>query len=258
MNSRITGVAAVLLFLGLVSGQAQSVSPNADGALIQRFPLPTITPPLNSGMPYDVMIGYIMGDSLARGMSRAKQDSMLRDLTYSDTLKYALKYLYEMADHDPIRFYQWGLFRPVPDLYPSSPAVLRNRIVEAAVKLMPDSSRTAVLCSADIIAQVKVSATQGKIDTMASFAKHAVLVTSSVVEPIKGGRIPNCQVNVKAKKGDDRSMASALAFSDGDQPATPGACLQFEYRLEWPRLNHSGDLSSLDETLVAPDGTSFC
>jgi hypothetical protein len=257
MKKRTFGGIMLLLLLGITTLTAQPTTLRSDGALLQRFAFPTFTPPLTSDMPYDVMIGYIIGDSVARGLYLAKQDSIFRSLTPADTLNYGLKYLYEMIDFDPIRFFLWGSYRPMSTTYLSPPSVLRTRLIERAKKALPDSMRTAVLCTSDIIAHIKVNETQGKIDTMAAYAKHAVLVTSTIVDPIKGQRIPNCWIDSRTKGDKGRSVASAIANAEGSRPAAPGACLQFEYRLEWTRLNHSMARTSLDSTLVDRDGKQW-
>jgi hypothetical protein len=256
-KKRTFGSIVLLLLFGITALKAQPASPRSDGALLQRFAFPAFTPPLTSDMPYDVMIGYIVGDSVARGLYLAKQESVFRNLTPADTLKYALKYMYEMVDFDPIRFFLWGSYRPVSITYLSPPSILRTRLVERAKKTLTDSMRTAVLCGSDIIAHIKVNATQGKIDTLAAHAKHAVLVTSTIVDPIKGQRIPNCWIDSRTKGDKGRSIASTIVNAEGAQPAVPGACLQFEYRLEWSRLNHSMARTSLDSTLVDRDGKQW-
>jgi hypothetical protein len=257
MKTRTLGAIVLFLLFGLTTVNAQPVPSNVDGALLQRFPLPTVTPPLNSGMPVNVMIGYIVGDSTARGLYLYQQDQLFSNLTYSDTLKYALKYMYEMVDYDPIRFFLWGSYLPVPTMYPASPAVLHNRLIESARKVYPDKQRTAMLSAADVIAHIKINSIASKIDTTAVHARSAVAVTATVIEPIKGRRIPRCSIDSQTKGEESRSLTSALISAEGDEPATTGACLQFEYRLEWPRLNHTMVQTNLDSTLVDSDGKQW-
>jgi hypothetical protein len=257
MNRHVLAVPFLLFLLCYGTGSSQSPSPYVDGALIQSFPLPTVTPPLTSDMPFDVMIGYIIGDSAARSLSIEQRGRLLFTMTYSDTLRYVLKYLWKMVDYDPVRFYQWGSYRPTSNYYPSPPAVLHSMLLERAEKVYPDAKRTVMLSTASVIVHVRVNSTQDKIDTKAVHAKHAVLVTTTVVEPIKGQRIPKCWIDSRTKGESNRSIATALATSVGDQPATPGACLQFEYRLEWTRLNHSMATTNLDSTLVDSDGKQW-
>lgn len=257
IRTRTLGAMLSFLLFGLTAVSAQPVPSDINGALAQRFSVPTITPPLNSSMPFDVLIGYIIGDSIARNLNIAQRDSLFRNLTYSDTLKYALKYLYKMVDYDPISFFQWGSYRPIPTMYPSAPGVLHHALLERTRKIYPDKQRTAMLSTADVIAHIKVNSTQHKIDTTAVHAKNAVAVTATVIEPIKGQRIPNCWVDSRAKGEKERSLASVLISTEGDKPAVPGACLQFEYRLEWPRLNKSMLRTNLDSTLVDANGKQW-
>ncbi len=228
---------------------AQHSNPNApykrppwDGALEIRFPRPAICPPLSLGMPLDVMLGYIAGDSLARTMSLATTDTLARSMHYSDTLRQAMKYMYLMDDYDPVRFFQWSGWATTQILhYRSSPDCLCDALVYRARVDCPDTQRTAVLGAADIIAYVHVNATQTKIDTNAAHAIHATLVSCTILDTIKGRRIPNCWSNDARSKlrSPGTTGAVPVARVEGSQPSLPGACLQFEISPEWSRVGSS-------------------
>ncbi|HVZ41818.1 MAG TPA: hypothetical protein VHI13_21230, partial [Candidatus Kapabacteria bacterium] len=243
-------LAAALALLATPPATAQlHTNPNApykrapwDGALEIRFPKPDHCPPLSLDMPLDVMLGYIGGDSLARSYDLAlRLDTLARTMPYSDTLRQAMKYLYLMDDYDPIRYFQWnGAAKPTPVRYMTTTEELRQALTYRAQVACPDTQRTAVLGAADIIAYVHVNATQTKIDTNAVFAHHATLVSCTVLDTIKGRRIPNCWVNDAGSKLKDAGTASVpVARAEGSQPSVPGACLQFEVRPEWSRVGSS-------------------
>jgi hypothetical protein len=73
-----------------------------------QFPIIRSIPPLNTGMPVDIIIGYIALDSLLRFTSERSVDSLLNQwTTLNDTLKWAVKYLYKLNDYNPIIFNQY-------------------------------------------------------------------------------------------------------------------------------------------------------
>jgi hypothetical protein len=73
-----------------------------------QFPIIRTIPPLNTGMPTDVIIGYIALDSLLRFASETSVDSLLNEwTTLNDTLKWSVKYLYKLNDYNPIIFNQY-------------------------------------------------------------------------------------------------------------------------------------------------------
>jgi len=70
------------------------------GSLEYQIQLPSNYPPLQTGMPYDIMLGYVYFDSLTRAFTYDSLMSIIPLLNYSDTLKYAMKYLYKLDDYD--------------------------------------------------------------------------------------------------------------------------------------------------------------
>lgn len=73
-------------------------------------------PPLSLSMPYDVLLGYIAMDSIARfyndsAYRAVRGQSLERDLDNlqpsNDTLHTIWRLWYQMQDYDPIRFYQY-------------------------------------------------------------------------------------------------------------------------------------------------------
>ena len=74
----------------------------------ERYPIIRSIPPISVNMPYDVLIGYIGADSLMRFTTSTQTDSLIDSwTTLNDTLKYAMKYLYEMEDYNPVIFRQY-------------------------------------------------------------------------------------------------------------------------------------------------------
>ena len=83
-----------------------------------KYPIIRSIPPLSTGMPFDVLIGYVYLDSLMRFSRPRQTDSLIKSWnSLNDTLKNAIKYLYKLEDYNPIIFRQyWDEVRnfPVP------------------------------------------------------------------------------------------------------------------------------------------------
>lgn len=62
---------------------------------------------LSTDMPLNVMIGYLVLDSVSKNAKLNQVSEFLNRQTYNDTLKYLAKYLYSMLDYDPIRFFHY-------------------------------------------------------------------------------------------------------------------------------------------------------
>ena len=64
---------------------------------------------LQSNMPYEVMVGYIVADSAIRAMpSITRFYNPIEELNlFSDTAEYIYKYWYLMNEYDPVRFYSF-------------------------------------------------------------------------------------------------------------------------------------------------------
>ncbi len=73
------------------------------------FPIIKDIPPLSTGMPYEVMLGYIYLDSLLTYAPQKSVDSLLNTWdNLNDTLTGALKYHYILNDYNPIIFQQYA------------------------------------------------------------------------------------------------------------------------------------------------------
>jgi hypothetical protein len=198
-------------------------------------------------MPFDVLIGYIAGDSLVRNAPESLVRSVTSNLTYADTARYAAKYIYEMDDYDPVTFFQWCYTQPTAGMYPSGgPGFVKGRAIARILKVFPPGMNIYPLLYSDYIAHIKVTQTTTTTDSTASFAKTVVLVTSYIIDTIKGKQVPFC-LNEQFKTSEkDRRVQSAL-----------GACLNWDYALEWKRLNHSSVKYYDDSSFVDAQGKQW-
>lgn len=205
-----------VLTLFSVSPAPANAQPSYGGLLVYRFPLLTTFPPVTPDMPEDVRRTYLFGDSIARTIGIMEEEHEKRQLTYSDSLKQAVRYLFEANDYDPVTFFQWKTTR-APNRYKQlTPGAFVQDMQNASMYVFPDSGRTGVMVSADYIAVVHVDSTREGIDSTAAFARHSIKVSTTVLDKIKGQRLPNCNPAEGAGAGS-------------------GNCLHFEYALEWYR-----------------------
>ncbi|HET6402190.1 MAG TPA: hypothetical protein VFH95_12445 [Candidatus Kapabacteria bacterium] len=191
--------------------------------VIQSFP------PLNSGMPLNVMEGYIYYDSICRNASWQSVDSFANQLTYSDTLANALKYLYVMDDYDPVTFSQWLRVTPSITHYKTAPGFLYTQLLGKAASTVPDTLRTAMLSGADYIAHVKITSLQNFADTALPAFQDEVIVSCQVLDTLKGKIYPPCPEMITSRE-------------KGMHAASLPDCLQFYYSPSAPRKALTGDV----------------
>jgi hypothetical protein len=200
-------------------------------------------------MPLDVLLGYIYADSLSRTAQMGTVATMGRTLTDNDTLRYGMRYLYQMQDYDPVLFTQWtGV---VDSTYSTDPGWAENKLVKAAIRNMAtpnDAMMKMALLYTSYILHIRATNESLYLDTNATRVKNHVLVTAELIDPIKGKVLPYC-VNAD---GTDPTGEYNLT-----KPAAYGECVQFDYCLEWTRLNHSDIVHSTDSTFGSTEGNRW-
>ena len=213
---------------------AQAHSPpvpceSCDRAYLDSVAHVTTFPPLNSGMPYDVMIGYIDMDSVCRTATANQIDSVYSVATYSDTSRYALKYLYEVDDYNPLLYYSWKYTYAGKNHYNNdAPNYLNDVFLSYVSHSFPDSGRASTLATADMILHILVIDTESHTDTNSLLARQSIRVDYVVLDTIKGQVLPlhhwNGFQNIKQKHVTDYENAGS-----------------FEYSPQWGRLPGLGD-----------------
>ncbi len=74
----------------------------------KKYPIIRNLPPLNTGMPYDILLSYIYLDSLLISTKHKQTDSIIKSwTTMNSNLSNTLKYLYKIIDYNPIIFKQY-------------------------------------------------------------------------------------------------------------------------------------------------------
>jgi hypothetical protein len=158
-------------------------------------------------------------------------------------------------DYDPLLFIRFLHTIPSDDYYQFSPGTLVPAVRWAATpaneKRMEDEERmpedeldgldmrTRLLIRNSIVAHVRVDEMVMSIDSLAFFARDAVKVTATILDPIQGRRVPSCELPGTLKPG-------AVSDRYRGQPALPGTCLQFEYRTQWAGYRGTTNYITID------------
>jgi hypothetical protein len=202
------------------------------GPLIHHFPILEQWPPLASDMPFDVILAYIVADSVARSTTDQAAKSYLKNDISEEQLYLALKYCYEMVDDNPIRFSQW-LGKGSEANYLSSLHSIRVGLCEQARSRLVDGNLLALLTYTDYILHVRVIAVESDSNTSALYARHANVVSAEILESIKGRISPLCAME----------RPQGVQETKFTQAIIPGSCILFDYRDEWKRCinDHNSD-----------------
>ncbi len=204
------------------------------------FPRLSSVPPLNTGMPFNVLIGYVYIDSFARSTSEVSLTSFLDNLTYSDTSRKALSYLYQMDDFDPIRYFQYGISVPTSAHYQTIPVQLMHKFGRFLSKVFPDSGHAAALYYPDYMLDILVTDTVSKGDSLAAISKSCVGVSAVVIDTIKGRVLPPFSTSYVNK-------------SQNIQPQTSLPMIGFDYRPDRIRVSRAGNDYAKGSITIAAD-----
>jgi len=236
-KQRLFGIAravVILLFFATGTSNAQYRGPQDFHGIVKlAIPFPQVYPPINTGMPYNVMLGYIYYDSLVRYFNvhnNLRTDSLAMTIG-PDTIRKALKYAYEMIDYDPIAWLQFQELFPRTSQHSSTPpSELFDVLIHRASQVIPDKAVSAGLTNVDAILQVTVTDTSSVVDTMERDPRMGTCegVRASIDDVIKGQNLTGCNdTQYRAKQ----KGVSALS--------TP-SCIALQYQLYW--------LSNIQET----------
>lgn len=263
---RLGGTILVLLTLLVPSdsSKAQSIlSPPCRpkyGGLTFRLPYVEQMPPLNSGMTFDELIGYIVLDSAMRGSELGDMvDFVNRQTSMNDTLKMMRKYYYLLGDNNPPLFHQYFLQCRNPGIPYVYDALIR-KCVSFSVSPIIDG----LLLRSNVVARVTPRCIRRITDSTAAWAKTTDVVYASVSDTIKGKKLP---VYNQYLNHCNNFLRPASPASVGDN----SGYIQFHYAEEWDNTTntkakyqdsvvmreYSEYLVFLDYSLVCADSTSM-
>ena len=145
---------------------------------------------LHSNMPLDVLIGYIVADSVVRSLPHfnAYIDSVQKLNPFSDTAQYILKYWYLMNEYDPLWFYSFLKRKQQPGANATAAPLHSN--MRQRMSFNPKS----VYVAPDYILHVYVNNTVS-IDTADARMRHHInsktIAYCKVLDTLKGGKFPS-------------------------------------------------------------------
>lgn len=235
-------VVTASLFCFAAATYSQRRPPQFAGSTHLAIPKITTFPPLNSGMPVPVILGYIVGDSVAREGATGNYSYDRRSLSFSDTIREAIKYDYLMVDYDPVLFTSWGdTYRPGgPNEWLPKPSYWHQALYKNVRRIIPDTLKAWLpLIEASYILRVHVLSTWKTVDTLALAARTAVGVNAQVTEVLKGRNWMPC--------GEGKYQLSNLSDS----------CISFEYRQEWIRQRYDPPRNMFENTMLRQDSTDW-
>lgn len=154
-----------------------------------RYPIIRNIPPISPSMPLDIMLSYVIADSICRFAPQKEITAIMKGWTsMNDTLRYAAKFLYRMMDYNPIIFRQYQdqvmLLRGSP--FTTYLVDVKNGIRKRYMNLVPPAEKNAVrtLLGAEYILRVKVLAIDSLPDKISTGMRYRV--TAKVLDTLKG------------------------------------------------------------------------
>jgi len=225
----------LFIITAITKSQYPPCSPTYPGLSFQANHL-TAFPPYSLSMPYDVLLAYVALDSFCRHAYLDDIQKMLLRQTYNDTMQYIYKYFYEAVDYDPIRFFLTLKYNNINVIVTTPQELIHQAFVQQQLKVSPNKSLDYALLQSSFIARVNITDTIGIVDANAkNLARNVYIVTSQILDTIKGKVIPTCNNYYPGsgiKKDNNKSNLLTLTL--------PGACLQFNYCLDWRRGGNYG------------------
>ena len=209
------------------------------------------TPVLHSNMPLDILLGYIIADSISahsRAMLPTNEDerNFIKNLSSGgDTLNYALKYMYRLADYNPMLFYH---FTQGQVSKRSLDAIEREIIARVHNDCDKSFCKKAMLLHPHYILHVRVNETQllsykhfdGE-DYYDVPRHYLVNAYCSVLDTIKGQVLPDIStcfvVSEKELENGTVIMPIITPVSQIIGVNTPRTNFAFDYNPQWTRAN---------------------
>ncbi|MBC8145940.1 MAG: hypothetical protein H7X80_10170 [bacterium] len=134
--------------------------------------------------------------------------------------------IYQMQDNDPMLFERWLQSEPHESYYRSHPVYAYTSLVygwnHCRDENIPRDNIRDIAMQSEVIARVRVDRMFNWIDSSGQHPREFVSVQATIVDPIKGKRVPAC-----APQSTMVHLAQARLVTVS---SAPGACLNFEYR----------------------------
>ena len=189
-------------------------------------------PPLSIYMPYDVIISYLVLDSLSANMPIADFRELLdRQQGYTDTLQTLMKYFIVNNAYDPVRFFLFNLHDSSANILGKDVMLseLGNKLEQASADYFFDFT----MLNTQMIFHIKADSIIERYDPY--LGENCAIVASTITDTLFGQVAPACKDLDIPELPEDYSDPLPRILK-----ALPGECLQFNYissqvedKLDW-------------------------
>ncbi|HPI19687.1 MAG TPA: hypothetical protein PKY56_04890, partial [Candidatus Kapabacteria bacterium] len=217
-------------------------------ALTFEYPKYPYLPYYTTDMPYEVMLGYIVMDSVCNYGNALLLDDFISRQTYNDTIKTIMKYIYRMADWDPYLFKRTQYSLPTNKLHP---ATVIEKLIEKSASLSSNYKLYKLILSSHFILHINVTDTLSRTYLSSNIPTPVAIVNYEVLDTIKGRKIPVCK-NVSIDN-------NTKITSQEESQIVSNNCSQFGYSLFWERDSVRNDIKFIgghdySKSLIDKDG----
>ena len=161
------------------------------GATFHSELMPSVFPPLNSGMTYETLVASIVLDSVCKSVDRTSFDSLVASRTsWDDTLKLFFKHSLHFVNDNPIL----SKLYDANDDYHLRPKEIRNSLYKLINSYSPSPNIDKSLVWSDYILVCTVNTVSHYTDSSATIAASVCETRAVVDDTILGKVLPNCQV----------------------------------------------------------------
>jgi len=210
-------------------------------ALTFEYPKYPYLPYYTTDMPYEVMLGYIVMDSVCRLGNMSLINEFLNRQTFNDSIKKIINYIFRMSDWDPYLFKKTQYYDAelINGSYLLHPSFLIDKLIEKSASLSSNYKLFNLLLASHYILHVKITDTLSRTYQYSNIPIPVAIVNYEILDTIKGKKIPKCKdisINNDTKNNEYKDI---LLESQN--------CSQFEYGLFWQRTEHLQDIIMLNK-----------
>jgi len=206
-------------------------------ALTFEYPKYPYLPYYTTDMPYEVMLGYIVMDSVCNYGNALLLDDFISRQTFNDTIKKIMNYIYRMADWDPFLFietqYESNFY-----MHPSN---VIEKLINKSASLSTNFNLIKLLLKSHYILHIRVTDTLTRRYQSSNITIPVAIVNYEILDTIKGRKIPICK-DISLNYGSESVKAKKA-------PSGPNNCSQFGYSLLWQRSTENNDI-----VIINPSG----
>ncbi len=148
-------------------------------------------PPLNTGMSWDCMLGYIYFDSLCRAnLTWGQLDSLAKAINSMDTLRPFLRFQYAMNEYDASLYDEFMFYGiDITPGYKTPPAIILSLLLDREDSILGHYSKVRFLANTELILHVKVVEVTSDIEP--TINRPLQCFKAIILDTIKGKNFPS-------------------------------------------------------------------